>query len=261
MSNEKQKWEQEYLKDELYIETFQKSDEDFSSDRVEGLVRLLEANEPTDPDEIEESQRAFEAILKKKMVRKPAYRIKKFAQAVAILCLVLIGANITTEAFMSESLFRMIQSCSNKYEIIPGDTEIEHQESDTKIFSSIDDFDVAFEEDFLICSWLPEGYELDSIFYAGSEELCNYVWSYSNHKDSEINIQIYNKVNNNIASLIGTDFTDEELLDLKNGISGTLSTNNDEYLCCFEYNDWWYLIYSADRDMLISVVEGMEEYE
>ncbi len=261
MTNNERKEEQAYLKKQLFIETFQKSDEEFSPERVDALVRMLETNEPTDPDEIKESQREFEVILNKKIVRKPAYRIRKFAQATAVLCLVLFGANITTKAFMDESLLHVIQSIGNRMEVLPGDTDVNHSEVREQIFEDIDSFDEAFTGNFLVCSWLPEKYSLDEIICVSSENFKEYYWNYLSENNQEITISMYNKRNNEIASVSGTSCTDLEQIKTDNNLTVQIWLNNDEYLGCFEYENWWYTVQAADKEVLISMIEGMVKYE
>lgn len=261
MLDEKQKKEQEYLKNELYIETFQKKEDEFSSDRVEGLVRLLEANEPTDPEEIEMAYKAFEVALKKRMARKPAYRIRKFAQAAAVLCLVLIGANITTEAMFSESFLNMFQSWGNKYEIIPGDNDIDCSEAENYIFADIEEFADFFADDFLVCSWLPEGYTLAEILCVDMEEGNNYYWSYFNQNQSEIRIHIYNVKDNSVASVSSPEFEKGKKRTLNNGIIVTICENDDEFVGCFSYGNYWYEVYAKDAKTLSLILERMIKYE
>lgn len=261
MLDKKQKKEQEYLKNELYIETFQKREDEFSSDRVEGLVRLLEANEPTDSEEIEMAYKAFEVALKKRMARKPAYRIRKFAQAAAVLCLVLIGANITTEAMFDESFLHMIQSWGNKYEIIPGNNNVDYNEAKKYIFADIEEFAEFFGDDFLVCSWLPEGYTLTEILCIDVEEGNNYYWSYFNQKEPEIRVHIYNVKDNSVVSVSGSEFEDGKKYTLKNRIIVSICKNNDEFVGCFSYENYWYEVYAKNAETLLSIVEGMIEYE
>ena len=261
MLNEKQEKEQEYLKNELYIETFQKQDEEFSVERVQGLVHLIEANEPTDLDEIEQAQKEFEAVLKKKMARKPVYRIRKFAQAAAVLCLVFIGANITTEAMFDESFLHMVQSWGDMYEIVPGDNEKKCNEFENYVFADVEEFANFFKDDFLVCTWLPEGYTLAEILCVNIGKGDNYYWSYSNQKESKIRIHIYDTKNNCVASISSSELEEGEKYALANNIMVTICENNDEFVGCFSYENHWYEVYAENIETVSSIVERMEKYE
>lgn len=185
------KKEQQYLMDQLAEETFKKDVDEFSYKRVQALVQLMEVNEPTDPEEADKSQKEFEKYFKKMTAKKRRINVQKLARIAAIICILVLGANITTEALMDDNVFHMIQRWSNRYEIIPSDNEIEYQESDTKVFTDIEEFESYFGDDFLVCSWLPDGYELDEILYVSSKELCGYIWNYSCiNQTYEIKIQI-----------------------------------------------------------------------
>lgn len=261
MLNEKQEKEQEYLKNELYIETFQKQDEEFSVERVQGLVHLIEANEPTDLDEIEQAQKEFEAVLKKKMARKPVYRIRKFAQAAAVLCLVFIGANITTEAVFDESFLHMVQSWGNTYEIIPENNRIEYNEFENYVFADVEEFAEFFKDDFLVCSWLPEEYTLMEILCVDLNEGNNYYWSYSSPNKSKIRIHIYDIKNNSVASVSSSVLEEGKECTLDNDIKVTICESEAEFVGCFSYGNHWYEIYAEDIETVSSIIEGMEKYE
>ena len=261
MLNEKQEKEQEYLKNELYIETFQKQDEEFSVERVQGLVHLIEANEPTDLDEIEQAQKEFEAVLKKKMARKPVYRIRKFAQAAAVLCLVFIGTNITTEAMFDESFLHMVQSWGNTYEVIPENNRIEYNEAENYVFADVEEFAEFFKDDFLVCSWLPEGYIFAEILCVNIGDANNYYWTYSGQKESEIKIHIYDIKDKSIASISSSKFENSKKYTLDNDIIVTICENNDEFVGCFSYEKYWYEVYAKDVETVFFIIEGMEKYE
>ena len=261
MLNEKQEKEQEYLKNELYIETFQKQDEEFSVERVQGLVHLIEANEPTDLDEIEQAQKEFEAVLKKKMARKPVYRIRKLAQAAAVLCLVFIGANITTEAMFNESFLHMVQSWGNRYKVIPEDNEMRYYEAENYVFTDIEEFAKFFKDDFLVCSWMPEGYTFSEILCINTGDGDNYYWTYSDQEKSVIKIHIYDIKNNSIASISSYELEDGKKYTLTNDISITICNNKEEFVGCFSYENHWYEVYAKDIKTIFSIVERMEKYE
>ncbi len=261
MLNEKQEKEQEYLKNELYIETFQKQDEEFSVERVQGLVHLIEANEPTDLDEIEQAQKEFEAVLKKKMARKPVYRIRKFAQAAAVLCLVFIGANITTEAMFNESFLHMVQSWGNRYKVIPEDNEMGYHEAENYVFTDIEEFAEFFKNDFLVCSWMPEGYTFSEILCVNLGRGNNYYWSYSKRKASEIKIHIYDTKDKSIASISSSELEEGKKYTLSNDIIITICKSNDEFVGCFSYENYWYEVYAENIETVYSIVERMKKYE
>lgn len=261
MLNEKQEKEQEYLKNELYIETFQKQDEEFSVERVQGLVHLIEANEPTDLDEIEQAQKEFEAVLKKKMARKPVYRIRKFAQAAAVLCLVFIGANITTEAMFNESFLHMVQSWGDMYEIVPGDNEKKCNEFENYVFADVEEFAEFFKDDFLVCSWLPEGYTFAEILCVNIGDTNAYYWTYFGQGKSEIKIHIYDIKSNCVASIASSELEEGKRYTLDNNIIVTICENDDEFVGCFSYENYWYEVYAENKETLFFILEGMEKYE
>lgn len=254
------KKEQKYLMDQLAKETFKKDVDEFSYKRVEALVQLMEVNEPTDSKGAEEAQKKFEKKFQQMTAKKCRINVQKFARIAAVICILVLGANLTTEALMDDNVFHMIQRWGNRYEIIPSDNQVEYQESDTKVFTDIEEFESYFGDDFLVCSWLPDGYELDEITYVDSGDLHNYIWNYSD-KINNIVIQMFSKTDNSVVSLIKSDFINEEKVDLTNEITGIICETSDEYLVCFEYNDWWYLIYSTNKETSIKIAEGMLQHE
>lgn len=93
-----------------------------------------------------------------------------------------------------------------------------------------------------------------------SGEYVDYYWIYSGD-DSKIEINIYDKKNNEINSFTGEELKNGEQIKIDNGITIQIYENNDEYVGYFEYENWWYNIQAADKDELISVIKGMKKYE
>lgn len=130
----------------------------------------------------------------------------------------------------------------------------------TSVFTSIESFDAVSDGDFLFCSWLPDGFYFSKIKCVDSGEYVDYYWIYSGD-DSKIEINIYDKKNNEINSFTGEELKNGEQIKIDNGITIQIYENNDEYVGYFEYENWWYNIQAADKDELISVIKGMKKYE
>ena len=169
---------------------------------------------------------------------------------------------------MDESIFHMIGWWKNQFSIVPGEnSEVENrnfQESDMLVFTQIKEFAEEFEDDFLVCTWLPEGVELKEIILTKCEDTYRYMWNYGNQNiDSVISIRMYQKMEKDIAGLTGTQIKDGELINFANGINARVCTvNENECLAAFEYNGWWYIIYfGTDKNIIEPVIGGMKEYE
>lgn len=278
MSKKHNQEENEFLKsvrEQLYIETFEKDVPDYSHEKVETLVKMIELEEGSDEEELESARQAFEQRFrtltaeKKKKKRHTAGR--RFARAVAALLAIVLVADITSYAFMDENVFHVITRWTNQLTIRPGessDVEMElsdFQEADTKIYTSVEEFAEEFGDDFLVCTWLPEGVELREILSSNLDDICGYMWEYENkNNDSIVNIRIYKKTGKDLAGLTGTQIENREEVKFTNGIKASLYYVNDssEWLAAFEYKGWWYLVHcDAGKAMIESLIGGMRKYE
>lgn len=275
MSKKQNQKDEEFLrsvKEQLYIETFEKDVPDYSHEKVETLVKMLELGEEGDETEPEEAQKAFEerfrkATEEKKKNRGPIRR-KRIAQTVAAMLAIVMLADITSEAVMDESIFHMLTRWTNQMTIRPGESSepetADFQEDETQIFTTVEEFAEDFGDDFLVCTWLPEGVELKEILLTKSEGIYNYMWNYgSQNIDNVVSIRMYQKIDKDIAGLTGTEIEDGKMVNFSNGINAKIcNVNENERLAAFEYNGWWYMVYfGIDKDIVESVIGGMERYE
>lgn len=260
------------LEEELYSETFLKDEPEFSPEKIEHIVGLLELDNPTDEQEMEESLKQFEKRFQEmysKEIRKDKFKkyCNKLAGIAAVLMLVFMAADITTNAVMDESLFHMVCRWKNQIEIIPGKEEetSDVAEEKTYYFHTIEEFSKYFNDDFLVCSWLPENVSLNQIFVNNANTSPEILWDYGNDDlfDWKIQVWIYKEANDDTVGVVGeldADLMSEEYID---GKRVTYYRNNGGLLAGFEYKNWWYLIDISvmDEDILTSLVEGMVEYE
>lgn len=262
------------LEEELLRETFLKSEQDFSPEKIDHLLKLMEMEDPMDDQEIEEARLAFEKQYKadhKDRIRRD--KIKKYcnrmAGVAAVLMLVFMAADMTTKAVMDESLFHMVSRWTNQLEVIPGKMEKESfsaLEEKTQYFSSIEEFVDYFGDDFLVCSWLPEDMVLKEIQVSNADENRFILWEYSNStiKDCKIEVWMYQNAIKATAGVAGT-LIDEDGFEVKEivGNKVTYYYNNDSLLAGFDYSGWWYLvnILPYDENMLSSILKGMVQYE
>lgn len=275
MSKKQNQKDKEFLrsvKEQLYMETFETDVPDYSHEKVETLVKMLELEEGSDEQELAEAQKAFEERFRKKTEVKKRdkghiYR-KKALQTVAAMLAVVMLADITSEAVMDESVFHVFSWWKNQMSIVPGEsTQVElkdFQEDETQIFTQIEEFAKVFGDDFLVCTWLPDGVELKEILSTQVGSSYSYMWEYGNkQKNNIINIRMYKKKGKDIAGLTGTQIENGEKLEFTNGLCAEICIANDgEYVAAFEYNEWWYLIHtSTDKEVIKSLIGGMKKYE
>lgn len=274
MSNNQNENDKEFLKslrEQLYIETFEKDVSEYSHEKIETLVKMIDLEEGNDEQEAARAQVAFEKKFREMTADNKKKNLhtyfRKIVQIAAVMLVIILLADTTTQAVMDESLFRVLTRWTNQITIRPGrddDGEMsDFQEYETQIFTSVEEFAAYFNDDFLVCTWLPEGIHFERIDLSQIDDSRSYVWKYCNEKENEIiNIRIYKKIDKDIAGLTGTQVEDGQTVTFANGISGTMCVNNGVCLVAFEYNEWWYLIYSeSDENILKLVVEGMVEYE
>lgn len=262
------------VKKELYVETFEKDIPDYSYERVETLVKMIELEEGSEEEDREaaEAQAAFEKKFREiaagNRKEKRRKRAGKALRTVAAMLFIVLLADITSEAFMDESLFHVFGLWANQLAIMPGtdrETEIAvFEENNTQVFITVEEFADYFKDDFMVCAWLPEGVELKEILMTKNKDACDYLWDYGNEEtDNVVNIRMYEKKGNDIAGLTGTQIEDGEIIEFDNGINATIYAMKDnECLTAFEYDGWWYLIYVGDDEITIkSLVGGMHVYE
>lgn len=265
-----------HLKDELFYETFYKDNEDFSPDRIDYLLKLLDMEDPIDTQEIEEARLQFEKnfkALSKKRRRKRKMKgfFNKMAGIAAVVMFTFIIADITTNAVMDESLFHMFSRWKNQVTVRPAQEDVVEEissfaEDETRYSYSLEEFVNYFGKDFLICSWLPEGSMLSEIYVNNIGENQVIAWEYtnSNIKDYKIEVWMHRSTVNATASVAGTFIGDEEF-EVKEIIGNkvTYYSNNDSLLAGFDYAGWWYLVNVSpyDEDILTSVLKGLVRYE
>ncbi|MGN0292607.1 MAG: hypothetical protein ACI4D3_01245 [Lachnospiraceae bacterium] len=236
-------------------------------------MKMIELEEGSDEEELESARKAFEQRFrtltaeKKKMKRHTAGR--RFARAVAAMLAIVLVADITTYAFMDESLFHVLNLWTNQMAILPGEsTEAEledFRENETRIFTTVEEFAEEFGDDFLVCTWLPEGVEFKKILSTDVENTASYMWKYGNKlSDDVISIAMYKKTENDLAGLTGTKIEERKSVQITDELEAKVFVmEDDEYLVAFEYNGWWYLVYVGDSEEKImkSILGGMQAYE
>lgn len=270
MDNKHEKDFIESVKNELYIETFLTDEPDFSEEKIDTLVRLLELDNPTDEQKIEEEMNRFLKQFKKDH-RKEIWRrrVLESVKKAAVILILVFAADLTTQAVANESLFSMVSKWTNQIVIRPGrDLAAEElasvDEREIKKFSTVEEFADYFNDDFLVCSWLPEGVELGEILISDGGGSFSNIWKFKGEKNGEwkIRIQINQDVGNNIAGFTGTLDNESTQTEVINGLSVTYFENKEGYCAGFEYHDWWYFIEAhVEYDVFKTIIEGMVEYE
>lgn len=265
---------QQEIQKELFAQTFQKNETEFSSEKIEHLVGLLEIENPTDDREVMEAQKAFEEKFRqthRKAIRNNRLRTycRKVAGAAAVLMLVVMTADFTTKAVMDEGLFHMVSRWTNQLEIIPSvseeSTEVsDFTEGETKYFDSVDEFAGYFGDDFLVCSWLPDGVELNKIVDVSEEEFTGILFEYSKETcDWKLQVWMYENISADTAGVTGNFKFDIDKEDYIGNMKVTYYQEDNGLLIGFECNNYWYLIdmSSNDKQILGRIVEGMITYE
>ncbi len=266
---------QQEIQKELFAQTFQKSETEFSSEKIEHLVGLLEIDNPTDDREVVEAQKAFEEKFRqthRKAIRNNRLKTycRKTAGAAAVLMLVVMMADVTTKAVMDEGLFHMVSRWTNQLAIRPSvDSEsrevLDFVEGETKYFDSIDEFAEYFGDDFLVCSWLPDGVELNKIVDISEGEFTEILFEYNDKGvyDSKIQVWMYRGENKETAGFTSGLEQSAYKETFIGGRETIYYKKSEGLLAGFEYQDWWYLIdiSVSDEHILESVMKGMVEYE
>lgn len=266
---------QQEIQKELFAQTFQKSETEFSSEKIEHLVGLLEIDNPTDDREVVEAQKAFEEKFRqthRKAIRNNRLKTycRKTAGAAAVLMLVVMMADVTTKAVMDEGLFHMVSRWTNQLAIRPSvDSEsrevLDFVEGETKYFDSIDEFAEYFGDDFLVCSWLPDGVELNEIVDTSVNEFSEIFFEYNieNQQEWKLQVWMYENIGSDTAGVTGNFKFDVDKEDYIGNMKVTYYQEDNGLLIGFECNNYWYLIdmSSNDKQILERIVEGMIMYE
>ena len=253
------------VKEQLCVETFQADVPEYSYEKVEALVKIIDVEEGVDEDEVDESRRKFmENVAVEEKNRHSHYR--RFARSAAAMLVILLAADITSQAVRDQNLFHMIESWTNQLIVMPGETQpvelTDFQENETVIFENVEEFAEYFGEEFFVCGWLPEGVELKEIILSKSDELCNYIWGYGSRKNRHVvSVRLYEKVSNDIAGVVGTQIGNGDVVNFDNGIEATIYENCGEYLAGFEHNGWWYVLKSNYENDMMSLLGGMILHE
>lgn len=263
------------IKEELYHQTIHADVSEFSPKKVEYLVGLLEMEDATDEQEMNEAQAKFEEFFRHEfrkriqLNRMKTYR-KRLAGAAAALAILFAAADITTEAVMDESLFHMVGRWKDQIAIRPAkEDEMEKEisdfeEEDTQYFNSNEEFAEVFGDDFLVCTWMPENVELRRIYMKKSEVFTEVLWEYIGNQldDCRVEVWMYQATDNDtagVASRLGENINRETFVK---GNKITYYETEEGNLAGFEYDGWCYMIETLeDKTILDSVIEGMIEYE
>ena len=125
--------------------------------------------------------------------------------------LVVMTADFTTKAVMDEGLFHMVSRWTNQLAIRPsvdGESQevLDFVEGETKYFDSIDEFAEYFGDDFLVCSWLAEGMELNNIGINRMKDFSEIFMEYTNvdKKVWKLQIWMYQEKCRETAGFTGT---------------------------------------------------------
>ncbi|MDO5409731.1 MAG: DUF4367 domain-containing protein [Lachnospiraceae bacterium] len=238
------------------------------------LVQLLDLEKPANDQEIEDSKKKFESNFQQAnqtTIRRN--RLLRHGNRLAGICmallLIFLAADVTTKAVMNESLFHMVSRWKGQVEIIPGEKSIEEEssdfgESETQYFKSIKEFSRNFQNDFLVCSWLPENVSLNKIAIRKGDKFSEIVWEYNNTNLKDWKMQIWmcrntEKDTAGFSSNLENDIFSEETI---NGMKVTYYVRDEGALAGFEYQDFWYLVdIKEDKEILKHIIESMVEYE
>ena len=267
------------VKKRLYTETLRTDVPEYSHETVEALVKIIDVSEGGEAEEdaeegLERFKDNFKVIAAAKnsgKKKKHPGRCRRLARVSVAVLMLLVAADITSQAVMDKGLFHMIESWKNQLIVVPGETEVEagaeeledFQKNETLIFTDVGEFADYFGDEFLVCGWLPEGVELKEIVLSKTEESSNYVWAYANKEKSNfVLIQMCEKVGNDIAGLTGSKLEKGKHIAYGNNIEATICVNNDVCLAGFEYNGWWYIVTIYEHETIMnSILEGMILYE
>lgn len=271
----KEKMFQKEIQKELFAQTFQEREAEFSADKIDHLVGLLEMENPTDMQEVLEAQNRFEKTFRqmhRKEIRKNHMELycRKGLKAAAVFLLILLTADVTTKAVMDDRLFHMMSRQVNQLEIRPSEEEAESESTDfteesVEEFTSMDEFAEYFKEDFLICTCLPDEVELKRITLNSEDVFAGIVFEYHCRGIQDWNLQIwmYQNITSDNAGVAGNFEFDTAEDDYVENMKVTYYQEGEGLLVGFESNGYWYLIdaSSNEKQVLADIVEGMRRYE
>lgn len=268
---------QKVLRNELYAETFQSDEKEYSPEKIQSLVALLELENPTEEDEINLAQAMFEQQFLEKnkdYIRKTQRkkRWKRVAQTAAVIALVTVAANATTQAVMDKSLFHMTKYWADHIVITPGEREsasydqeqTEFEEGESLIFSTEEEFAKKCNGNFLIFSWLPKDFSLKEILVQNIllQQECVWIFETAENANSRIELWIYQKMDQENAVFTDKMSGESEQKTLRNGMVVSFCETEDGVLAGFESGDWWYLIRTSEEISIIEkMIENMETYQ
>lgn len=271
----KEKMFQKEIQKELFAQTFQEREAEFSADKIDHLVGLLEMENPTDMQEVLEAQNRFEKTFRqmhRKEIQKNHMELycRKGLKAAAVFLLILLTADVTTKAVMDEKLFHIMSRQVNQLEIRPSEEDAESESNDfmegeLKKFTSMDEFAEYFGKDFLVCTWLPESAELKRITVNSEDRFANIIFEYRCQElpDWELRIWMYQNITRDNAGVAGIFEFDTAEDDYVGNMKVTYYQESEGLLVGFESNGYWYLIdaSSNEKQVLADIVEGMRRYE
>lgn len=271
---------QQNIEDKLYQETFNKDVSQFSPDKIEHLVSLLDLEDPINQEELDTAKQKLKEQFHAQSLRSSRKRPKwyhflllntygRVALSCVLLLLFLMTADVTTNAVTDSHLFHMISRWKGQLAVRPGKPETEEtasfKEGGPLYFHSLEEFAKFYKEDFLYCSWLPEGMSLNEIAVKPETKFYEIMWIYSDSESEKSNVQIgmYKYVEDTDTAGIVGDLGESEVdREDINGLKVTYYENDRGYFASFSYSDKWYLVnVRTSIKELKRMVKGMKEYE
>lgn len=271
---------QQNIEDKLYQETFNKDVSQFSPDKIEHLVSLLDLEDPINQEELDTAKQKLKEQFHAQSLRSSRKRPKwyhflllntygRVALSCVLLLLFLMTADVTTNAVTDSHLFHMISRWKGQLAVRPGKPETEEtvsfKEGGPLYFHSLEEFAKFYKEDFLYCSWLPEGIELDRIVVKQAYGFSEVFYSYSNQTPDKSNIQVWayeyaeKEDTSGIVGDLGEKLSEEEV---GSRFKVTYYKNEKGYFASIIYKDKWYLINMLTGiEDLKKIAQGMVEYE
>lgn len=271
---------QQNIEDKLYQETFNKDVSQFSPDKIEHLVSLLDLEDPINQEELDTAKQKLKEQFHAQNLRSSRKRPKwyhflllntygRIALSCVLLLLFLMTADVTTNAVTDSHLFHMISRWKGQLAVRPGKPETEEtvsfKEGSPLYFHSLEEFAKFYKEDFLYCSWLPEGIELDRIVVKQDRKFLEIFNTYCNQSPDQSDVQMWiyqyaEKVDT--GGVVGDLSEDAVGEDTIGQFKVTYYENEKGYFASFVYNDDWYLInVGASKTDLKLIIRGMMKYE
>lgn len=271
---------QQNIEDKLYQETFNKDVSQFSPDKIEHLVSLLDLEDPINQEELDTAKQKLKEQFHAQSLRSSRKRPKwyhflllntygRVALSCVLLLLFLMTADVTTNAVTDSHLFHMISRWKGQLAVRPGKPETEEtvsfKEGGPLYFHSLEEFAKFYKEDFLYCSWLPEGIELDRIVVKQDRKYLEIFNMYCNQSPDQSDVQmwIYQYADElDTAGIVGDLNENKAGQETISHFKVTYYENDDGYFAGFSFEDKWYLInVNTNTKELKRIVEGMVRYE